>query len=540
MNHGRATVYLGGTIRTMDASNPTVNAVVTVGDRILYAGGESEARRMAGPESTAHDLVGACLLPGFVDAHTHPLMLGQCTSWADLTGIGDAATLIARLRDHAATLPANVPIRGFGYDQHLFPDGRHPTASQIDSVVDGRAVVIMHASGHGYVANHAALREAGITSDTSTPPGGLIGRDENGHLDGRIFDAACDLLTGTGGVKIGNHGPNFHLSDDPDVLLDHLLSAQQMLFAAGITSVGDAQVTDREMQVYLHARARGVWQLRVSMMLLSSHLPYLESLGLTAGFGDDTLRICGVKFYADGSLISGTAYLPCGCGGEHGHLYHSFEELAALIEQAHRLGFQTMTHAQGETPIGVVLDAIDDAQRRSPRADARHRIEHCGLPSDDQIARMRLLDVWPIPQPTQVWQYGAGIRRERGEVAERMYPSGLYERAGVPVVLSSDVPVTMPDVMRSMWAAATRSTLGGDVLGPDCTISMATALAGYTIRAAESLHRESVVGSLTAGKLADLVVVDRDPLTVPVAKVPGLRVVRTIVGGSTVWAADSR
>jgi predicted amidohydrolase YtcJ len=355
-----------------------------------------------------------------------------------------------------------------------------------------------------------------------------------------VFDAACDLLTGADGVKVAHHGPNFHLSDDPEVLLDHLLSAQQMLFAAGITSVGDAQVTDREMQVYLHARARKVWQLRVSMMMLSSHLPYLEALGLTAGFGDDTLRIAGVKFYADGSLISGTAYLPCGCGGEHGHLYHPFEELAALIERAHRLGFQTMTHAQGETPIGVVLDAIEDAQRRSPRADARHRIEHCGLPTDEQIARMRALGVWPIPQPTQVWQYGAGIRRERGEMAERMYPSGLYERAGVPVVLSSDVPVTMPDVMRSMWAAVTRSTLGGDVLGPGCAISMASALAGYTIRGAQSLHRESVVGSLAAGKLADLVVVDRDPLTVPLAKVPGLRVVRTIVGGSTVWTADPR
>ena len=540
MNHGRVLVYLGGTIRTMDVGNPTVNAVVTVGDRILYVGGESEARRLAGRESTVHDLLGACLLPGFVDAHTHPLMLGQCTSWADLTGIGNADVLIARLRDHAASLPADAPIRGFGYDQHLFPEGRHPTAAQIDAVVAGRAVVIMHASGHGYVANHVALREAGITSDTPTPPGGLIGRDDNGHLDGRVFDAACDLLTGVGGVKIANHGPNFHLSDDPDVLLEHLLSAQQMLFAAGITSVGDAQVTDREMQVYLHARARGVWQLRVSMMMLSSHLPFLESLGLTAGFGDDTLRIAGVKFYADGSLISGTAYLPCGCGGEHGHLYHSFEELAALIEQAHRLGFQTMTHAQGETPIGVVLDAIDDAQRRAPRADARHRIEHCGLPSDEQIARMRALGAWPIPQPTQVWQYGAGIRRERGEMAERMYPSGFYERAGVPVVLSSDVPVTMPDVMRSMWAAVTRSTLGGDVLGPQCAISMATALAGYTIRGAESLHRDSVVGSLTAGKLADLVIVDRDPLTVPVGKVPGLTVLRTTIGGSTVWSADSR
>ncbi len=532
-------LYLGGSIRTMNETQPIVDAVVTSADRIVYVGGENDARRVAGVEAVVHDVMGGCLLPGFVDAHTHLLMLGQCASWADLTGITDAATLVARLQAHAAGLPSDAPIRGFGYDQHLFPEGRHPTASQIDAVVAGRPVVIMHASGHGYVANHVALREAGITSDTPTPPGGLIGRDDDGHLDGRVFDAACDLLTGAGGVKVANHGPNFHLSDDPDVLLAHLLDAQRMLFAAGITSVGDAQVTDREMRVYLHARDRGLWRLRVSMMMLSSHLGWLEALGLSAGFGDDTLRIAGVKFYADGSLISGTAYLPCGCGGQHGHLYHSFEELSALIEQAHRLGFQTMTHAQGETPIGVVLDAIDDAQRRSPRPDARHRIEHCGLPSDEQIARMRTLGVWPIPQPTQVWQYGAGIRRELGDMAERMYPSGLYDRAGVPVVLSSDVPVTSPDVMRSMWAAVTRSTLGGGVLGPHCAISMPTALAGYTICGAESLHRESVVGSLEVGKLADLVIVDRDPLTTPIAEVPGIRVQSTVLGGETVWSATT-
>ncbi len=524
----------------MDGEAPVAEALVARGTRLSFVGAEDTARRVAGPDAAIVDLDGACLLPGFVDAHTHPLMLGQCVSWADLTGVADAGSLLARLRAHAAALPAHAPIRGFGYDQHLFPASRHPTAAQLDEVVAGRPVTIMHASGHGYVANHVALREAGITSDTPTPSGGLIGRDDEGHLDGRVFDAACDLLTGVGGVKIANHGPNFHLSDEPDVLLAELLVAQQMMFAAGITSVGDAQVTDREMRVYLDARARGRWQLRVTMLVLSSHLAALEALGLAGGFGDDTLRIGGVKFYADGSLISGTAYLPCGCGGEHGHLYHSFEELSGLIERAHRAGFQTATHAQGTTPIGVVLDAIEDAQRRTPRPDARHRIEHCGLPTDEQIARMHRLGVWPVPQPTQVWQYGAGIRRELGPTAERMYPSGLYERAGVPVVLSSDVPVTRPDVMRALWAAVTRETIGGGVVGPACRIPIDTALAGYTIRGAEALHRQSAVGSLVAGKLADLVIVEEDPLTVPTGRLADVSVLRTVLGGETVWQATGR
>jgi predicted amidohydrolase YtcJ len=530
-------VYLGGTIRTMDPSLPLAEAVVVRSGRIVCVGSVPDALLVA-RDPDVRDLGGACLLPGFVDPHTHPLMLGQCASWADLIGVRNADTVIERLRQHAATLPAGAPVRGFGYDQHLFPEGKHPHADDLDRVSSGREVVIMHASGHGYVANHVALHNAGISSDTPTPPGGLIGRDEAGHLDGRVFDAACDLLTGPDGVKITNHGPNLHLADSPEGLRANLLSAQQMIMAAGITSVGDAQVTDREVANYQYTRAAGGWHLRVSMYMLSSHLGALETLGLSAGFGDDTLHVGGVKCYADGSLISGTAYMPCGCGGGHdfdGHLYHSFDELADLIERAHRAGLPTMTHAQGTVPIGVVLDAIRDAQRRHPGASFHHRIDHGGLPSDEQIEQMRELDVWPVPQPAQVWQYGAGIRRELGDIAERMYPSGLYERAGVPVVLSSDTPVTMPDVFRAIWAAVTRQTLDGGVLGEQCRISVETALAGYTIRAAQAMHRESHVGSIEVGKLADFAIVDRDPITTSTDELPAIRVLETIIGGQAVW-----
>jgi predicted amidohydrolase YtcJ len=532
-------VYLGGTIRTMDSLLPVAEAVVVRSGRIVFLGAASEACVLA-PDAEVCDLNGACMLPGFVDPHTHPLMLGQCASWADLIGVRDADTVIERLLQHASTLPPGTPIRGFGYDQHLFPAGKHPHADDLDCVAADREVVIMHASGHGYVANHFALREAGISSDTPTPGGGLIGRDDEGHLDGRIFDAACDLLTGPNGVKITNHGPNLHLADSPEGLRANLLSAQAMILAAGITSVGDAQVTDREVANYQYTRAAGGWHLRVSMYVLSSHFPALEALGISAGFGDDTLHLGGVKCYADGSLISGTAYMPCGCGGGHdfdGHLYHSFDELAALIERAHRAGLPTMTHAQGTIPIGVVLDAIRDAQRRHPGATFHHRIDHGGLPTDEQIEQMHELNVWPVPQPAQVWQYGAGIRRELGEIAERMYPSGLYERAGVPVVLSSDTPVTMPDVFRAIWAAVTRQTIDGGVLGVQCRISVETALAGYTIRSAEAMHRESQVGSIAVGKLADFAIVDRDPLTTPTDELPDIRVLETIIAGTTVFAA---
>ena len=232
----------------------------------------------------------------------------------------------------------------------------------------------MHTSGHGYVANSHALTEAGITAATPTPPGGLIDRDDDGNPLGRVFDSACDLLTGPSGVKITNHGPNFHLPDEPDALDARLDEAQEAFLAAGITTVGDCQVTDREMTNYLRARDGGRLRIRVGIYVLSSHVDGLRRLGVSSTLGDERLGIAGVKHYADGSLISGTAYLPCGCGATHGYLYHGEGELEDLVAASSTAGLQTATHAQGPDAIESALRGLE----RALRPDLRYRIEHCG------------------------------------------------------------------------------------------------------------------------------------------------------------------
>ena len=270
-----------------------------------------------------------------------------------------------------------------------------------------------------------------------------------------------------------------------------------MLNDAGITSVGDCQVTDREMTNWLRCRDQGELRLRVSMMVLSSHLRFVEGLGLSAALGDDWLRLAGIKLYTDGALTAGMAYVPCGCATNHaaGRLYHDADEFSALLGAAHRLGLQTGTHAQGPEAIGIVIDAIEAAQNETARSDVRHRIEHCGFPTNEQIARMASLAITPVPQPTHVHQYGEGALRDYGDIAERMYPSGLFQEAGIPVVLSSDVPVSMPDVFLAMWSAVTRRASSGAIIGADCAIDRTTALRGYTIEGARALHREHQVGS---------------------------------------------
>ena len=450
---------------------------------------------------------------------------------------------------------ATATIRGFGYDQHRLAEDRHPSAADLDRVAADRAVVIMHTSGHGYVANSHALAGAGITAATPTPPGGLIDRDGSGNPLGRVFDSACDLLTGPSGVKITNHGPNFHLPDEPSALDARLDEAQEAFLAAGITTVGDCQVTDREMTNYLRARDGGRLRIRVCMYVLSSHVDGLRRLGVSSTLGGERLGIAGVKHYADGSLISGTAYLPCGCGATHGYLpcgcgathgylpcgcgathgylYHGEGELEDLLAASSRAGLQTATHAQGPDAIESALRGLE----RAPRPELRHRIEHCGFPTDDQIERMARLGVVPVPQPTQVYRYGDGVRRDHPDLAERMYASGVFRDAGLAVVLSSDAPVTVPDVPMACWSAETRLTSSGHVLGAGARVTRRQAFEGYTTGGALALRRTDV-GAIGPGMLADFAILGDDPLAVATDRLPDVAVDQTWVAGRKAWSPD--
>ena len=537
-----STILVGGPIHAV-AGDPdaTVEALRIEGRRVTVAGTLAEVRaadqasgQAAGPAIEV-DLAGRCVLPGFVDAHTHPLMHGQCASWADLTGASTIDEVVKLLGEHARTIPGSGPIRGFGYDHHRLDGGRHPTALELDRAADDRTITIMQVSGHGFCVNTHGLAEAGITAATLTPQGGVIDRDDHGNPAGRVFDAACDLLTGPDGVKLGNHGPNLHLPDEPDDLARMLDDAQEQFLAAGITTVGDCQVTERELDAFVAARRGGRLAIRVVMYALSSHVQLLDRLPDRFEPGqelaDEHLSFGGVKHYADGALTGGTAYLPCGCGATHGHLYHGPGELEELLLASAAAGRQTATHAQGPEAIQLVLDALDRAPHRP---DLRHRIEHCGFPSTDQLATMRRLGVVPVPQPTQVHLYGEGVRRDHPDLADGMYPSGRIADAGVPVVLSSDAPVSSPDVLLACWAAETRLTAAGKVLGGDSRISRRQAFAGYTSGGAHAVRRDDV-GTLAPGRLADLVVLDDDPFTVDTSRLPDLTVLETWVGGSPAW-----
>jgi predicted amidohydrolase YtcJ len=534
-----AVVFSGGSILTMD-DPPRAEAVAVADGRIRAVGLLRECRDAAGRAARQIDLAGRCLVPGFVDAHTHPLMVGQCGSWVDC-GVEATPTIeriVAALAERATTLPPDAPVCGYGYNHGTIADRRHPTAADLDRVAVDRVVLVMHSSGHGAVVNSFALHRMGVRPGTVDPSGGTIGRDVAGRPNGLLWDAAADLLTGPDGVKIGNHGPNFHFAAPAKDLGQMLDLAQATFLRAGITTVGDAQVTRRELETYLAFRDEGRLVMRVSMMVLSSLLGELTRLGLCSHLGDDRLAFAGLKLYADGALTAWRAHVstpyafdPC----DRGLRYHEPGELQELIVRAHTFGLQTGTHAQGDAAIGMVLDAVAEAQRLAPRVDVRHRLEHCGLPTRKQVARIAELGLVPVPQPMHFVDHGDALLAVLGDRAHDVYPYGWFAAHGIPIVLSSDAPTSTPHPLAAVAGAALRRTAGGRVLGrPDQRISVTQALWGYTMGGAIALHREHAVGSIAPGKLADFAVLHADPLTLDASALPRLGVTETWVAGERV------
>lgn len=536
-----ATIFTGAKIHTVDDNTAGAEAFLVYGNRFAAVGTleecRTEARRLSTRTIAVVELKGATVVPGFVDPHAHPLMYGQMLSWVDC-GPEKAHSIpgiIALLQEAALTAPAGVPIRGYGYEHRNLIEGRHPLKEELDQVATDREVYLMNASGHGGVVNSFTFDKHGIDASTENPAGGEFFRDSDGELTGELSDAACNILTGVNGVKVGHHGPNFHLEDEPEEHLRQLSVAQDKFLAGGVTTIGDCQVTRREFDMYLRLAEQDQLKTRVSMYMLSHLLDHVIDTGMHGAFGNSRLAFGGIKFYADGTLGGWTAYFPDGYVGDPcrtGQLYHEPADYSELIAKAHSVGLQTATHAQSPTAIDMVLDAIEAAQKAHPDADARHRIEHCGLPTAEQIARMNLAGVYPVNQPQHYYNWGEGVTAAIGTPGERFNPLGEFIAAEVPVTISSDAPVAEPKPLEAIQAAVTRVTRQGHQLGSDALrITADQALQAHTLNGARALGREAELGSISVGKRADFVILGADPLEVPADAIAQIEVRETWIDG---------
>lgn len=527
-------------IRTVDEQGSVVEAMLMDRGMLLAVGSFEEVSQVATAANLSPQHVNfkdATIVPGFIDAHAHPLMYGQLLTWVDVSP--QRATtipeIIELLREAAKSLPPGVPLRGFGYEQGNLVEQRHPTRFELDQVATDREVYIMNASGHGGVVNSYTFEVHGVTKDTPNPLGGEFFKGADGELTGELSDAACNVLTGLHGVKIGHHGPNFHLGDEPEEHQRQMELVQREFLAGGVTTIGDAQVSKRELETYLRFASSGKQRVRVSMYFLSHLLDQILDVGLTSPFGNSKLATAGIKLYADGTLGGWTAYFPEGYLSDPcrtGQRYHEPREFNELVRRAHAAGLQTATHAQSPTAIKMVVDAIEAAQLEHPRADARHRIEHCGLPSAEDIERMAVLGIRPVNQTQHYYNWGESVEQAIGTPGERFNPLGEFEAAGVPMTISSDAPVAEPRPLEAIQAAVTRVTRRGAKLGHDSLrISAEAALRAHTLEGAASIGRDHEIGSLEVGKRADFVVLGDDPVSVDPADISAIAVLETWIDG---------
>lgn len=540
----RELIVTNGRVVTCDRSGSTAEAVGIREGRIAAVGDARTVREALGRDVSEIDAGGRTILPGLIDAHNH--LLSTSESFAAVNArfpdVGSIAELQAAVDAVAERTPPGQWVRGFGMDYAKYPDGRLPTRDDLDAVTTEHPVIILHVSGHYALANSRAFAEQGLDDNVPDPPGGSFIRDAAGRPTGLLLDTATNLILQVS-VDIGCHGPNFHFDTPLDDLLDQLQVGVARYLEAGLTTVCDPQVTRRELVAYREARRRGILGLRTVCMPLSHQLDELSAIGLAGPFGDDWLRIGAMKFYADGSLIGGTAAFtePYGQHGEyHGTLYHPPGDLAEFVRRAHLAGWQVGIHTQGDRAIQLSLDAIEGALRAGGREsqDMRHRIEHCGYPTPEQQRQIANLGVIPVRQPGIMHDIGDDFLRMLPDRAPALNPLRSELDLGIRPVISSDAFVHSYRPLDTIAYAVQRRTRSGAEIGPEHALTIDEAVRAHTIDAAVALRLEDRLGSIERGKLADLTILDGDLHATPASDIAGIGVWMTVLDGSIAYAKD--
>lgn len=528
----------GGRIFTATGATPWTEALVIQGARIVGVGPLDELTERF-PGTSMLDVGGRTVLPGLIDTHNHFLATGESLSSVDARYPGTASIddLVRVLAEVAERTPAGEWITAFGFDDAKYE--RVLTRWDLDRAGTAHPIRVHHVSGHHVFVNSAALDRSGVGEDTPDPQGGRLVRGADGRLTGLCLDAAMNLILPVA-VDIGSHGPNFHTVTTVGESVAHVERAGRAFLEAGLTTVCDAQVTARELVAYREARRQGTLGVRTVCMPLSHQLDEFLSVGLAGPFGDDRLSLGAMKFYADGSLIGGTASFvePYGENGEfEGSMYWSPDELLEMIVAAHMGGWQVGVHVQGDRAMATVLDALEAAVRAAPR-DHRHRLEHAGYATPELIERIARLGALTINQPNYLHDSGDEFLARLRERAHGLQPLRDELDAGITVVLSSDSDVTSYRPLDTIRSAIVRRTRTGADIGASQALTLEEALHAHTISAAYALRMEDRIGSIEVGKLADIVVVDGDLASTDPDEISSLGIWLTLLDGRVEHAED--
>jgi predicted amidohydrolase YtcJ len=525
------TIYLHGDILTgvgLDTPRPErVTALAVAKRELLATGSDAELLgRYRGARTEVVDLRGAFAMPGLNDAHLHLGMAARILTSVDLLGTRSLAEMRARVQSAAERATPGDWLRGGGWDHTLWAEPRLPNRADLDAASMGHPAIFQRVDGHIAVANSAALAAAGITRKTENPMGGEIDRDAAGDPTGVLRETAMRLVQAPPlAPEQRRHGLELALAE----AVRH-----------GVTSVQDFSDWDFVLDLEELARA-GKLPVRVA-----EWLPFTDSVGVLRekrawrATDDRMLRTTMLKGFLDGSLGSGTAAMKTPYLNDErntGLPRYEQSELNAMTVERARAGFQLGFHAIGDRAVEMALEALAAAREAAPERDMRHRIEHSQVVSAGDFARYRELGVIASIQPnhllTDMAWAGERLGPERSAFA---YAWKSFADAGVPLAFGTDYPVEPITPFRGIYAAVTRKNEGGmETFHPEQKLTVAQALFAYTQGAAHAEFAETWKGKLAPGFVADFVVLDRDLTAVAPPEILGMRVLRTVVGGRTVY-----
>jgi predicted amidohydrolase YtcJ len=524
-------ILYNGRIYTQDPQQPHATAVAIRDNRIVAVGSDDEVKALPGPVAERVDLNGRGVTPGLVDAHVHFQHYALFRRRLDLDGVATLDEALQRIAGYAENSAPDQWLLGRGWNQAGWPGGAFPTAADLDRVVPQAPVYLNHKSGHAAWANSRALRIARIDERTADPPGGQIQRDESGRPTGILFEEAADLVR--------RHVPRPTEAE----LVAAMRAAQEHCWSVGLTGIHDFDGRAC-FQALQRLHQNGELGLRVVKNIPAYRFEHAIGLGLRTGFGDDWLRIGGVKIFADGALGPRTAAMLDPYEAEpdnRGISVTDKEEMMAIASQAGQNGLNVTVHAIGDRANHDVLDVYEVLRREerersfSQDLPLRHRIEHVQLLHPDDLDRLARLDIIASMQPIHATSDMEMADRHWGERARYSYAWRSLRDTGALLVFGSDAPVEPIEPLLGIYAAVSRRRADGapgpDGWYPEQRLTLAETIHAFTTAAAVTAGQETRLGSISPGKLADLTIFDQDLFSLPADELPAVTIAGTMVDG---------
>jgi predicted amidohydrolase YtcJ len=520
-------IVVNARVYTSDQALPRAEAFAIKNGRFIAVGSTADIRNLATARTRVIDAAQATVTPGFIDTHCH--VSGVSELYSVNANVRRVRELQANLKAKTDKTPAGMWVSAVMFDDTKLDVPL--TRRHLDEVSKEHPIVVGHRGGHTSWYNSKALELAGITKDTNDPEHGRFFRDESGELTGRVAELARNVF-----AKVGTR-ETFAPEQQRQRGREGMRYISELLTAAGLTSVHDAGADRDRILAYEDARANGELRHRACFLVRgTSTFEGFKAAGLYYGFGDEWIRIGGVKFAADGSASERTMRMSTPYVGtnDYGILTMTQKEIDEAVEDAHRHNFRVAIHANGDVTIDMVLKAYEQVLAKYPRPDTRQRIEHCSLVNPSLIARIKAIGVIPTPFWTYAHYHGEKWKEYGNDKMQWMFAHKSFLEAGIRVPGASDYGPGPFEPLMALQSMVTRKDFSGNVWGPRQKVSVDEALTIATINGAYASHEEHVKGSIAPGKYADFVMLEKDPHDVNPDEIKEIKVLRTVVGGKTV------